>query len=866
MIYTKLKILFSLPMTLYVISDEIKWKKLKTKEAFMKKWLFIFTLLMNMTILTAQNSILKKDTYIFIDISGSSSNTFESMQNYVVDEILPKIEKQTNLSIYKFYGKCINIYEQKVRNDFDLDFAKDRILKLLPNGPWTNLDLVKSIIKQKNLDLQTTNVYILTDGHQELEDGSNNYQLSKENLNTFFDDCDLVQKNAWFLIVPKYNQNQNESISVADTTAIEKKSSNFQIYFLILLTIASILAIVDIFSFRKWGKEKRKSEEIKQFKSHSKKRWFRFICALALLVTATFIFINLSNFSEIIIFIIIVLIAIAYCISVYNIIRNVSYSKKIKKIYERLIKNEYYDFAEEFGFKSSYCNDVIYLKRESLKTIVDKDKQIAMGLALKKCNDSTALGIQKFRHFYFFNLEKIFKELDIKLDPSDQNNIKQFIENSYGNDKLDKEDWAIGASIGLITGLMDFFLVGKPGDSKLQKGVDYLADKIVLYAAKINGYKGKSIDGAVKQLEDKYWVPYDDTTISAIEMDAKNHHLRSLAHANDVIGLLFAILDTRFSIEKSINEDKLYTVVTCTYQKNPEVIAKINEDPTLEFIFFGALVRKVAPLSFASGNKKGEEKTVDDIAKNALYRILYEKCKGADEKKITVLCILFGFVLWLGHLFSDVAGASSTVKKGNRGTGIAAPLQELFINVPIMEKIKKYGADKFEEKLKSLAEEMFEKGFDNRFYTVQKIPVVINEFFTKLVYVIKNVVKYDKKYNMNELIVIFIPDGFIKRSITGLSGCSNFELDKTLFVSYSVLSATDITDAFITGGAISDGFKPNLDTFLSINYAGLIKFGKKSVNVLLSYIRRWTASPQKIKKEIEKLAIEYNQENDEIKS
>ena len=119
---------------------------------------------------------------------------------------------------------------------------------------------------------------------------------------------------------------------------------------------------------------------------------------------------------------------------------------------------------------------------------------------------------------------------------------------------------------------------------------------------------------------------------------------------------------------------------------------------------------------------------------------------------------------------------------------------------------------------------------------------------------------------MNELIVIFIPDGFIKRSITGLSGCSNFELDKTLFVSYSVLSATDVTDAFITSEAISDGFKPNLDTFLSINYAGLIKFGKESVNVLLSYIRRWTASPEKIKKEIEKLAIEYNQENDEIKS
>ena len=812
-----------------------------------------------------------KDTYIFMDISGSSSDNFESMQNYVVEEVLPTIEKQTNLSIYKFYGKCINIYEQKVRNDFDLGFAKDRILKLLPNGPWTNIDLVKSIIKQKNIDLQTTNVYILTDGHQELEDGSNNYQLSKENINTFFDDCDLVQKNAWFVIVPKCKQNQNESISVADMTAIEKKSFDFDLHFLgvwvflIPLIILALMIALDFVSFVIWKKEKSKSEEMRQFESHSKKWMFRFVATLALAVTVAVVFL-LRSFSEnkmtIIFF---VLIAIAYCVSVYNIIRNVSYSRRIEKLYKRLIKDVYYVFDKEFGIESSDCNDVIYLKRESLETIADEDKQIAIGLALKKCNDSNAIGIQKSGHFYFFNLEKIFEQLDVKIDPGYRDNIKQFIEKSYGNDKLDKEDWAIGASIGLITGLMDVFLVGKPGDSKLQKVVDALTEKIVFLAAKINGYEGNSIDGAVNHLEKMYWVPYDDTTISAIEMDAKNHHLLSLAHAKGVVGLLFAILDTRFSIEKSMNTGKLYTVVTCIYQKNPEVIAKIEADPTLEFILGRALVRKVEPLSFASGNKKGEEKTVDDLAKNALYRILYEKCKDADEKKITVLCILFGFVLWLGHLFSDMAGASSTVKKGNRGTGIAAPLQELFINIPIMEKIKKYGADKVEERVKSLAEEMFKKGFDNRFYTAQKIPVAINEFFTKIVYVIKNVVKYDKGYNINDLIVIFIPEGFIKGSVTGLAGCSNFELDKTLFVSYSVFSATDVTGAFITSGAVVDGFKPNLDTFLSINYPGLIKLGKKAVNVLLSYMRRWIASPDKIKKEIERLAIEYNKDDDEMK-
>ena len=176
------------------------------KKEMKKVWLSILTVLIGATIFAYEvNS--NKDVYIFIDISGSVGSDFYEMQDYAINELIPKVNIGTKLSIYKFDGKCVNIYDQKVKNDFDLNFAKERILKLLPNGPWTNLNLVKSIIKEKNIDLTTTDVYILTDGHQELEDGNNEYFLSNENIEEFLGNCELIKKNNWFLLAYRYKEN-----------------------------------------------------------------------------------------------------------------------------------------------------------------------------------------------------------------------------------------------------------------------------------------------------------------------------------------------------------------------------------------------------------------------------------------------------------------------------------------------------------------------------------------------------------------------------------------------------------------------------------------------------------------------------------
>lgn len=95
-----------------------------------------------------------------------------------------------------------------------------------------------------------------------------------------------------------------------------------------------------------------------------------------------------------------------------------------------------------------------------------------------------------------------------------------------------------------------------------------------------------------------------------------------------------------------------------------------------------------------------------------------------------------------------------------------------------------------------------------------------------------------------------------------ISTSSDFELQKTLLVSYSVFSIVDVGDALISSGATVLGvIVPNIDTFLSINYPGLIKVGQESVSVFLSYLHRWTDSPEKIVKKIEKITLDSEQSN-----
>lgn len=140
------------------------------------------------------------------------------------------------------------------------------------------------------------------------------------------------------------------------------------------------------------------------------------------------------------------------------------------------------------------------------------------------------------------------------------------------NYKCDKYDYMIAVSCGAIGGIIDIFLVGAPGDSKLGNWSDNQVDKMVQTFAKMMGWEGeksRSISSAIDFLEKSRTVNYDGIKDDSIlGMGALNHHMKSLAHSPDVIGLFFSVLDQFLSRSTFLSDGQMISIKTDDINKN----------------------------------------------------------------------------------------------------------------------------------------------------------------------------------------------------------------------------------------------------------------------------------------------------------
>lgn len=163
---------------------------------------------------------------------------------------------------------------------------------------------------------------------------------------------------------------------------------------------------------------------------------------------------------------------------------------------------------------------------------------------------------------------------------SDEN--RSLIQNS---DQCDKYDYLAAVACGAIGGMIDIFLVGAPGDSVLGKWTDAQVDSTVKGFAKLSGWspradKTDSVASAIGFLENKFKVNYDQRYSSDVNnlfnMSTKNHHMMSLAHSPDVIGLFFSILNQFTSTASFISNGQLITIKSETFElQGGNFIAKI---------------------------------------------------------------------------------------------------------------------------------------------------------------------------------------------------------------------------------------------------------------------------------------------------
>jgi len=309
-------------------------------------------------------------------------------------------------------------------------------------------------------------------------------------------------------------------------------------------------------------------------------------------------------------------------------------------------------------------------------------------------------------------MDKVFKYADnysINLSDKSLNKLLSGVEKAefaaivrqdykMKNSKCDKYDYLIGALCGVFTGVIDIFFVNLPDESKLGKWSNKQTDEFIINIAKIRGWKSKDNQkdkafNAIQFLEEKYKVNYDQATGKSVDylldMSASNHHIKSLGHAPDIIGLIFSLVDQFTSTSHFLDNGKL-------------IIFDTNQ-------------------SQLYGN--------DFISK-----------------------LFCGFSNWLGHLISDVAGSSSSRRKNKDcyGSGIPMPFFEL-LQLCNKGKFKVYsGNDKHNESqelsLADLSVKIFEKHYDLRFGFAQGIPVIINELMIRLLWTIKSRFYNKKKW------------------------------------------------------------------------------------------------------------------------
>ena len=192
----------------------------------------------------------------------------------------------------------------------------------------------------------------------------------------------------------------------------------------------------------------------------------------------------------------------------------------------------------------------------------------------------------------------------------------------FYHDKCDKYDYLISVACGAIAGLIDIFLVGTPDDSILGKWTDKQADDAVLRFARKTGWQPhqgneNNVASAIGHLERLSNINYDHRYSADVnnlfKMSTKNHHLKSLAHSPDIVGLFFSLLNQFTSTATFADHGKLITIKTDDY-------------------------------SLQGGNF---------IAK-----------------------IFCGFANWFTHLMSDISGSSGTRGSDGRGSGLAIPFYE----------------------------------------------------------------------------------------------------------------------------------------------------------------------------------------------
>lgn len=324
----------------------------------------------------------------------------------------------------------------------------------------------------------------------------------------------------------------------------------------------------------------------------------------------------------------------------------------------------------------------------------------------------------------------------------------------------DKLDYVLAASAGAICGVMDIFLVGKPGESPLGDVTDKWFAERTMDFAKLCGWddKGdKPLSSAIRYLENKFKIPYDqrgvgDAASFVFGLNPSNHHFKSLAHNPSILGLFFSILDQFTNSSHFISDG--------------ELISLVEADDKFEL----------------RGNNVPSK-------------------------------LFCAFVNWFGHLISDMSGASGSK---TRGMGIPSPLWTWTNDIIAIKRGLNISSSEFDKAVNELAINLYNQGYDTRFQATQVIPVLINEMLVRLIYAIRRLIKYFSEIEKEER--------SWKLMWKKCEPFSNPTVKRMLTVAHGTFCLLDVGEATVRGFATGAGAFNSTEFFLRLNIVGVGRF------------------------------------------
>lgn len=326
--------------------------------------------------------------------------------------------------------------------------------------------------------------------------------------------------------------------------------------------------------------------------------------------------------------------------------------------------------------------------------------------------------------------------------------------------ECDKVDYILAACSGAMCGILDIFLVGKPGESPIGDITDKWFENRTMDFAKMCGWNDKennTLSSAIKHLEKKFKIPYDqrgagDAAGWIFDLNPKNHHFKSLGHNPTLLGLFFSVLDQFCN--------------TSHFVSNGELISLQEADGKFEL-------------------------------------------KGNDVPG-KLFC---GLANWFGHIISDVSGSSGA--KG-RGMGIPSPIWSWMNDIIAIKRKLNIPVGELDKSMNELALEIYKQGYDARFQAAQAIPVFINELLVRVIYSVRRLVKYFTSTKSE--------DRSFSSLWKSCEPFSNATVKRMLTVAHGTFCLIDMGDAVVHGFVSGGGSFNITEFAMRLNVVGIGRF------------------------------------------